>query len=86
MLTPGMLYEFRTYVFHPEPIRAGQSYASSVNNGANARTSQAWFGTSRHCTYDARGSIRRTPQPLSSPQTTIYDGTDIEPGRLHGSY
>jgi hypothetical protein len=31
-LTAGMLYEFRTLIFHPEPIRAGQVYSSSVCN------------------------------------------------------
>ena len=44
-LAPNLLYEFRTLVFHPEPIRAGQVYSSSVCNGANARTSQVWVGT-----------------------------------------
>ena len=44
-LAPNLLYEFRTLVFHPEPIRAGQVYASSVCNGANARTSEVWMGT-----------------------------------------
>ena len=48
-LAPNLLYEFRTLVFHPEPIRAGQVYASSVCNGADARTSEVWAGTTPWC-------------------------------------
>ena len=73
-LTPGMLYEFRTLVFHPEPIRAGQVYSSSVCNGAGARTSQVWFGTT-HVVLTMREINPADASTLSSPQVVIYDGT-----------
>ena len=68
------LYEFRTIVSHPEPIRAGQAYASSVNHGANARSSQVWTGTTR-VTLTMRTINPADASTMSSPQIVIYDGT-----------
>lgn len=73
-LSPKLLYEFRTLVFHPEPIRAGQVYASSVCNGANARTSQVWVGTT-HVVLTMRAIDPANPSTMSAPQMVIYDGT-----------
>jgi hypothetical protein len=73
-LTPGRLYEFRTLVFHPEPIRAGQVYSSSVCNGASARSSQVWVGTTR-LVLTMRAIDPANPATTSAPQTVIYDGT-----------
>lgn len=73
-LTAGMLYEFRTLVFHPEPIRAGQVYASSTHNGAQARTSQVWAGTT-HVVLTMRQINPADHSTLSGAQVVIYDGT-----------
>jgi hypothetical protein len=73
-LLPNMLYEFRTIVFHPEPIRAGQVYASSVCNGANARSSQVWPGTT-HVVLTMRTINPADASTTSAPQVVIYDGT-----------
>ncbi len=73
-LSPSKRYEFRTMVFHPEPIRAGQVYSSSVNNGANARSSQVWFGTS-HIVLTMRELDPADASTTSVAQTVIYDGT-----------
>ena len=73
-MTPGMLYEFRTLIFHPEPIRAGQVYSSSVCNGANARTSQVWFGTT-HVVITMREINPADSSTLSGPQIVVFDGT-----------
>ncbi len=73
-LAPNLLYEFRTLIFHPEPIRAGQVYSSSVCNGANARTSQVWVGTT-HVVLTMRAIDPANPSTTSSPQVVIYDGT-----------
>jgi hypothetical protein len=73
-LTPGMVYEFRTLLFHPEPIRAGQVYSSSVCNGTGARTSQVWSGTA-HVVLTMREINPADASTLSSPQVVIYDGT-----------
>ena len=73
-LEPNMLYEFRTLVFHPEPIRAGQVYSSSVCNGANARSSQVWAGTT-HVVLTMRQIDPANASTLSGPQVVIYDGT-----------
>ena len=66
-LQPNVLYEFRTLVFHPEPIRAGQVYASSVCNGANARSSQVWFGTT-HVVLTMRQINPADASTLSGPR------------------
>jgi hypothetical protein len=73
-MLPNMLYEFRTLVFHPEPIRAGQAYSSSVCNGANSRSSQVWFGTT-HIVLTMRQIDPANPSTTSTPQVVIYDGT-----------
>ena len=73
-LAPNLLYEFRTLIFHPEPIRAGQVYSSSVCNGANARTSQVWVGTT-HVVLTMRAIDPANPSTTSTPQVVIYDGT-----------
>jgi hypothetical protein len=73
-LAPNLLYEFRTLVFHPEPIRAGQVYASSVCNGANARTSEVWVGTT-HVVLTMRAIDPTNASTTSTAQTVIYDGT-----------
>ena len=73
-LSPKLLYEFRTLIFHPEPIRAGQVYSSSVCNGANARTSQVWVGTT-HVVLTMRAIDPANPSTMSAPQMVIYDGT-----------
>jgi len=73
-MTAGMLYEFRTLIFHPEPIRAGQVYSSGVCNGANARTSQVWFGTT-HVALTMREINPADASTLSGPQIVIFDGT-----------
>jgi len=73
-LAPNLLYEFRTVVFHPEPIRAGQVYASSVCNGANARTSQTWAGTT-HVVLTMRAIDPTNATTTSAAQVVIYDGT-----------
>ena len=73
-LAPDLLYEFRTLVFHPEPIRAGQVYSSSVCNGANARSSQVWVGTT-HVVLTMRAIDPANPSTTSTPQVVIYDGT-----------
>jgi hypothetical protein len=73
-LTAGMLYEFRTLIFHPEPIRAGQVYSSSVCNGQGARTSQVWSGTT-HIVMTMREINPADPSTLSSPQVVIFDCT-----------
>jgi len=73
-LTAGMLYEFRTLIFHPEPVRAGQVYCSSVCNGATARTSQVWFGTT-HVVLTMRQINPADSSTLSTPQVVIFDGT-----------
>jgi hypothetical protein len=73
-LLANMLYEFRTLVFHPEPIRAGQVYSSSVCNGANARSSQVWVGTT-HVVLTMRQIDPTNASTLSGPQVVIYDGT-----------
>lgn len=73
-LTAGMLYEFRTLIFHPEPIRAGQVYSSSVCNGQGARTSQVWSGTT-HVVLTMREINPADQSTLSSPQVVIFDGT-----------
>jgi len=75
-LTAGMLYEFRTLVFHPEPVRSGQVYSSSVSNGAGARTSQVWFGTT-HVVITQRQINPSDASTLSGPQVVIYDGTFV---------
>jgi hypothetical protein len=73
-LLPNMLYEFQTLVFHPEPIRAGQVYSSSVCNGANARSSQVWSGTT-HVVLTMRQIDPANASTTSTPQVVIYDGT-----------
>jgi hypothetical protein len=73
-LAPNLLYEFRTLVFHPEPIRAGQVYSSSVCNGANARTSEVWVGTT-HVVLTMRAIDPANASTTSGPQVVIYDGT-----------
>jgi hypothetical protein len=73
-LAANRLYEFRTIVSHPEPIRAGQAYASSVNHGANARSSQVWSGTT-HVTLTMRTINPADASTTSAPQVVIYDGT-----------
>ena len=73
-LLPGKLYEFRTIVSHPEPIRAGQAYASSVCNGANARSSQVWMGTT-HVMLTMRRIDPADASTTSAAQVVIYDGT-----------
>jgi len=73
-LAAGMTYEFRTLIFHPEPIRAGQVYSSSVCNGANARTSQVWSGTT-HVVLTMREINPADASTLSGPQIVIFDGT-----------
>jgi hypothetical protein len=73
-LAPNMLYEFRTMIFHPEPIRAGQVYSSSVSNGATARSSQVWFGTT-HIVLTMRTIDPTNAATTSAPQVVIYDGT-----------
>ena len=75
-LTSGMLYEFRTLVFHPEPVRSGQVYSSSVSNGVGARTSQVWFGTT-HVVITQRQINPSDASTLSGPQVVIYDGTFV---------
>ncbi len=73
-LAANRLYEFRTILSHPEPIRAGQAYASSVNHGANARSSQVWSGTTR-VTLTMRTINPDDASTMSAPQVVIYDGT-----------
>ena len=73
-LQPGMLYEFRTIVSHPEPIRAGQAYASSVCNGTNARSSQVWTGTT-HVMLTMRRINPADASTTSAPQVVIFEGT-----------
>jgi len=73
-LSPNLLYEFRTLVFHPEPIRAGQVYASSVCNGSGARTSQVWVGAT-HVVLTMRAIDPQNLSTTSAPQIVIYDGT-----------
>ena len=73
-IAPNMLYEFRTLVFHPEPIRVGQVYASSVCNGANARTSEVWAATT-HVVLTMRAIDPTNPSTTSGAQVVIYDGT-----------
>jgi hypothetical protein len=73
-LSPNKRYEFRTAVFHPEPIRAGQVYSSSVCNGENARSSQVWFGTT-HVVLTMREIDPEDASTTSAPQVVIYDGT-----------
>jgi hypothetical protein len=73
-ITPNLLYEFRTLVFHPEPIRAGQVYASSVYSGANARSSEVSAGTT-HVLMTMRAIDPTNPATTCGPQVVIYDGT-----------
>jgi hypothetical protein len=73
-LLPNKLYEFRTLIFHPEPIRSGQVYSSSVCNGANARTSQVWTGTT-HVVLTMREIDPANAATTSTAQVVIYDGT-----------
>lgn len=73
-LAPNLLYEFRTLIFHPEPIRAGQVYSSSVCNGANARTSQAWVGTT-HVLLTMRAIDPTNASTTSTDQLVLFDGT-----------
>jgi hypothetical protein len=73
-LSASKLYEFRTIVFHPEPIRAGQVYSSSVCNGISARSSQVWFGTT-HIVLTMREIDPADASTTSTPQVVIYDGT-----------
>ena len=73
-LAANLLYEFRTLVFHPEPIRAGQVYASSICNGANARTSEVWTGTT-HVVLTMRAIDPTNASTSSGAQVVIYDGT-----------
>jgi hypothetical protein len=73
-LAPNLLYEFRTLVFHPEPIRAGQVYSSSVSNGANARTSQVWVGTT-HVVLTMRAIDPTNATTTSAAQVVILDET-----------
>jgi len=70
----GKLYEFRTLVFHPEPIRTGQVYSSSICNGLSARTSQAWYGLTR-IVLTMRQIDPTNAATTSASQTVIYDGT-----------
>jgi len=67
-------YEFRTMIFHPEPIRAGQAYSSSVCNGSSARSSQVWFGTT-HVVLTMREIDPADASTTSAPQVVLYDGT-----------
>jgi hypothetical protein len=73
-LSPNKLYEFRTMLFHPEPIRAGQVYSSSVCNGDTARSSQVWFGTA-HVVLTMREIDPVDASTTSAPQVVLYDGT-----------
>ncbi len=73
-LSANKRYEFRTLIFHPEPIRAGQVYSSSVRNGANARSSQVWFGTT-HVVLTMRELDPADASTMSTPQVVLYDGT-----------
>jgi hypothetical protein len=73
-LLPNELYEFRTMIFHPEPIRAGQVYSSSVCNGAGARSSQVWSGTT-HIVLTMRQIDPADASTTSTPQVVLYDGT-----------
>jgi hypothetical protein len=73
-LLPNLLYEFRTLIFHPEPIRAGQVYSSSVCNGTNARTSEVWAGTT-HVVLTMRAIDPTNASTTSAAQVVIYDGT-----------
>jgi hypothetical protein len=73
-LTAGMLYEFRTLLFHPEPFRSGQVYSSSVCSGASARTAQVFPGTVR-VVLTMRQINPADNSTLSSAQVMIYDGT-----------
>ncbi|HEX9198338.1 MAG TPA: hypothetical protein VF865_02175 [Acidobacteriaceae bacterium] len=73
-LSANKRYEFRTLVFHPEPIRAGQVYSSSVCNGPNARSSQVWFGTT-HVVLTMRELDPADASTTSTPQVVLYDGT-----------
>jgi len=73
-LSPNKRYEFRTMLFHPEPIRAGQVYSSSVCNGTNARSSQVWFGTA-HVVLTMREIDPTDASTTSAPQVVLYDGT-----------
>ena len=72
-MSPSMLYEFRTLIFHPEPIRAGQSYASSLCNGSNARTSQVWFGNTQ-VVLTMREIDPTNASTTSVAQTVLFDG------------
>ncbi len=69
-----MLDEFRTLVVHPDMTRAGQVYASSTNNGAQARTAQTWAGVAR-VMLTMRQINPADHSTLSSQQVAIYDGT-----------
>jgi hypothetical protein len=73
-VSAGKLYEFRTYIFHPEPIRSGQVYSSSVCNGASARSSQVWFGTA-HVVLTMREIDPANAATTSAAQVVIFDGT-----------
>jgi hypothetical protein len=73
-MSPSKRYEFRTMIFHPEPIRAGQVYSSSVCNGSNARSSQVWFGTT-HVVLTMREIDPADASTTSTPQVVLYDGT-----------
>ena len=72
-LTAGMLYEFRTLLFHPEPLRSGQVYSSSTANGANARAAQVFPGTV-HVVLTMRQINPADNSTLSTAQVMIYDG------------
>ncbi|MDR3765010.1 MAG: hypothetical protein P4M01_13045 [Acidobacteriota bacterium] len=73
-LAAGMLYEFRTLLFHPDMARAGQVYASSANHGAQSRTAQTWAGTAR-VVLTMRQINPADHSTLSTQQVAIYDGT-----------
>jgi len=73
-LLPNKQYEFRTMLFHPEPIRAGQVYSSSVCNGDSARSSQVWFGTT-HVVLTMREIDPADASTTSAPQVVLFDGT-----------
>lgn len=73
-LRSGLLYEFRTLIFHPEVMRAGQRYASSASYGASARTAQLWQQTAQ-VVVTMRTVNPADASTLSTSQTVIYDGT-----------
>jgi hypothetical protein len=83
-VSAGMLYEFRTLVFHPEPVRTGQAYASSVCNGQGARTSEASFGLTR-IVLTMRQIDPTNAATASVAQTVIYDGTYAN-AQAYGDY